>query len=61
MTISEEDKNTINYDVIQKMEEEWPEMTEEFKKIQKQQMEKNIPKFLAIGSQKKLKKVMMTW
>ncbi len=38
-SISVEDKNTINYDVIQKMEEEWPEMTEEFKKIQKQQYE----------------------
>ena len=38
-SISIEDKNTINYDVIQKMEEEWPEMTEEFKKIQKQQYE----------------------
>ena len=38
-SISVEDKNTINYDVIQKMEEEWPEMTEEFKKIQKHQYE----------------------
>ena len=38
-SISVEDKNKINYDVIQKMEEEWPEMTEEFKKIQKQQYE----------------------
>ena len=38
-SISVEDKNTINYDVIQKMEEEWHEMTEEFKKIQKQQYE----------------------
>ena len=27
------------YDVIQKMEEEWPEMTTEFKKIQKEQYE----------------------
>ena len=38
-SISVEDKNTINYDVIQKMEEEWPEMTKEFKEIQKQQYE----------------------
>ena len=28
-----------NYDVITKMEEEWPEMTKEFKKIQKEQYE----------------------
>ena len=34
-SISVEDKNTINYDVIQKMEEEWPEMTEEFMKEEK--------------------------
>ena len=38
-SISVEDKNKINYDVIQKMEEEWPEMTKEFKEIQKQQYE----------------------
>ena len=38
-SISVEHKNKINYDVIKKMEEEWPEMTEEFKKIQKQQYE----------------------
>ena len=28
-----------DYDVITKMEEEWPEMTKEFKKIQKEQYE----------------------
>tara|TARA_X000001382_G_C3161321_1_gene176375 strand:- start:1162 stop:1545 length:384 start_codon:yes stop_codon:yes gene_type:complete len=28
-----------DYDVIAKMEEEWPEMTKEFKKIQKEQYE----------------------
>ena len=28
-----------DYDVIKKMEEEWPEMTAEFKKIQKEQYE----------------------
>ena len=38
-SISVEDKNKINYDVIKKMEEEWPEMTKEFKEIQKQQYE----------------------
>ena len=38
-SISVEDKNKINYDVIQKMEEDWPEMTKEFKEIQKQQYE----------------------
>ena len=38
-SISVEDKNKINYDVIQKMEEEWPEITKEFKEIQKQQYE----------------------
>ena len=27
------------YDVIEKMEEEWPEMTQEFKKIQREQYE----------------------
>ena len=27
------------YDVIEKMEEEWPEMTKEFKKIQQEQYE----------------------
>ena len=27
------------YDVIEKMEEEWPEMTKEFKKIQREQYE----------------------
>ena len=28
-----------SYDVIEKMEEEWPEMTQEFKKIQREQYE----------------------
>ena len=28
-----------DYDVIEKMEEEWPEMTKEFKKIQREQYE----------------------
>jgi len=28
-----------SYDVIEKMEEEWPEMTKEFKKIQREQYE----------------------
>ena len=28
-----------SYDVIEKMEKEWPEMTKEFKKIQREQYE----------------------
>ncbi len=42
MKVIKESKTGTNdkgYDVIQKMEEEWPLMTEEFKKIQKEQYE----------------------
>ena len=33
------DIDSEDYDVIEKMEEEWPEMTKEFKKIQREQYE----------------------
>jgi|TARA_B100002019_G_scaffold287837_1_gene300465 hypothetical protein len=42
MKVIKESKTGTNdkgYDVIQKMEEEWPLMTEEFKKIQREQYE----------------------
>ena len=38
-SISVDNKDSNGYDVIEKMEEEWPEMTKEFKKIQQEQYE----------------------
>ena len=50
------------YDVIEKMEEEWPEMTQEFKKIQREQYELFLhkqhdygPQNVAVGSLLKTK------
>ena len=47
-----------DYDVIEKMEEEWPEMTKEFKKIQREQYELFLhkqhdygPGNISVGSQ----------
>jgi len=38
-SISVDNKDSNGYDVIEKMEEEWPKMTKEFKKIQREQYE----------------------
>ena len=38
-SISVDNKDSHGYDVIEQMEKEWPEMTKEFKKIQREQYE----------------------
>ena len=39
MNIKETDKTGINHPVVEQMEQEWPEMTTEFKRLQKEQYE----------------------
>ena len=63
MKVIKESKTGTNdkgYDVIQKMEEEWPLMTEEFKKIQREQYELFLhkqhdygPQNIAVGQELK--------
>ena len=38
-TVNKYAKNDTELTVVEKMEREWPEMTEEFKKIQREQYE----------------------